>query len=71
MSGAQRCIAYLCSDEEIPPLDEMSADVSSGLTDDLQTDIVPIISTCPPRGVNEESVAEFEMGGGPSYLSSI
>lgn len=38
-------MTYLGSDEEIPSLDEMSADIPSGLTDNLHTNVVPIISS--------------------------
>jgi hypothetical protein len=38
-------ITYLGPDEEIPSLDEMSADISCGLTDDLHSNVVPTISS--------------------------
>ena len=38
-------MAYLGSDEEIPSLDEMSTDIPSWLTDDLHSNVVPIISS--------------------------
>ena len=38
-------ITYLGPDEEIPSLDEMSADIPSWLAHDLQSNVVPIISS--------------------------
>jgi len=36
---------YLGSDEKIPSLDEVPTDIPCGLTDDLHSNVVPIISS--------------------------
>jgi hypothetical protein len=38
-------ITHFGPDEEIPSLDEMSADIPSGLTNDLHSHVMPIISS--------------------------
>jgi len=55
-------MAYLGSDEEIPSLDEMSADIPSRLTDDLHSNVVPIISSIRP--MDEGDTETLGMGRG-------
>ena len=54
---------YLGSDEEIPSLDEMSTDIPSGLSNNLHSDVVPIISSIRVLSIhsrNEGRVVEGE-----------
>lgn len=50
---------YLCADEQVPTLDEVPAQVSRGLSNDLQSDIVPVgisPALCPPTGETHHGI---------------